>query len=451
MFEDFLVAFIIQGIVYAAIYAVAFQIFDWLDKKHWPNKYSKRWLCAIIAINVLIILLIWFLLYRYPEYIYLSILILLYALGCWAIFLWIRKAFKKYKNEDKVNIKDVQIITQYFPPEHISPSWTSEYLSPSEVGFLYSWATSQDAIISLLYKRAAEGLIKFNYTKRFFWNKVSIDILKPENHLRWFEKATWNRLFKNKLSTKKSNSNIELPNTTFSEWVYKSINSLHSHMRNEKYIVENCKWELISIIIGAIFYWWISIAYLIYSINSDYFYADWIEWVCAHAGLMLVFGFIGILIWYWISKKISRKYKYSKKWIELHAHVAGYRNFIKYCDENVLKTFLKEDPLYIDKILPYAIALWLKTKFLKIIKKLSQDVDYSDYSLYNTDIKIISNLVDSIKANSNPNYWRSSSSWGGSSYSSSGWHSWWSSFGWGWWWGWWHSWWWWGGWWWRSW
>jgi hypothetical protein len=34
----------------------------------------------------------------------------------------------------------------------------------------------------------------------------------------------------------------------------------------------------------------------------------------------------------------------------------GYAKFIEKCDKNVLEIFLKEDPLFIDKTLPYAVA-----------------------------------------------------------------------------------------------
>ncbi|NOZ44804.1 MAG: hypothetical protein GXP45_06810 [bacterium] len=47
--------------------------------------------------------------------------------------------------------------------------------------------------------------------------------------------------------------------------------------------------------------------------------------------------------------------------------------FIQKVDQQKLKTFLKEDSLYIDKILPYAVAFGLQNKFIKKISKLIQD------------------------------------------------------------------------------
>ncbi|MBO7505676.1 hypothetical protein J6T66_06225 [bacterium] len=55
------------------------------------------------------------------------------------------------------------------------------------------------------------------------------------------------------------------------------------------------------------------------------------------------------------------------------AYIIGYRNFIKSCDENMIKLYLKEDPLFIDKTLPYATAFGLETEFLKKVTPLAED------------------------------------------------------------------------------
>ena len=57
------------------------------------------------------------------------------------------------------------------------------------------------------------------------------------------------------------------------------------------------------------------------------------------------------------------------------AHVIWYAKFIKNCDENQLKTFLKEDPLFIDKTLPYAVVFGMETEFLKKVTPLLKDIE----------------------------------------------------------------------------
>jgi hypothetical protein len=40
-----------------------------------------------------------------------------------------------------------------------------------------------------------------------------------------------------------------------------------------------------------------------------------------------------------------------------------------------LKEFLKQDPLFIDKTLPYAVAFGLETEFLKKVTPLLKDIE----------------------------------------------------------------------------
>jgi hypothetical protein len=45
------------------------------------------------------------------------------------------------------------------------------------------------------------------------------------------------------------------------------------------------------------------------------------------------------------------------------------------CDENKLKEFLKQDPLYFDKILPYAVAFGLDTELIKKIEPIMKEMN----------------------------------------------------------------------------
>ena len=67
------------------------------------------------------------------------------------------------------------------------------------------------------------------------------------------------------------------------------------------------------------------------------------------------------------------KLKFTDSWAKLASHLIGYRNFIKSCDENKIKLLVKEDPLFIDRTLPYATAFWMETEFLKKISPLKKD------------------------------------------------------------------------------
>jgi len=55
----------------------------------------------------------------------------------------------------------------------------------------------------------------------------------------------------------------------------------------------------------------------------------------------------------------------------------GYAKFIEKCDKNVLENLLKEDPLFVDKTLPYAVAFGLETQFIEKVTPLLKDIEQS--------------------------------------------------------------------------
>ena len=132
--------------------------------------------------------------------------------------------------------------------------------------------------------------------------------------------------------------------------------------------------------------------------------------------------------------------KITEEWARLISHILWYREFLAACDENKLREFLKQDPLYFDKILPYAVAFWLDTELIKKMEPIMQEMNIKS-SWYDWDINsihLINNTIWSSATHSVPPH-----------YDSDSWFSSWSSFGW--WGGWFSSWGGWGGWGWRSW
>ena len=55
------------------------------------------------------------------------------------------------------------------------------------------------------------------------------------------------------------------------------------------------------------------------------------------------------------------------------SQLIGYRNFIKSCDEKKIELLLKDDPLFIDRTLPFATAFGVETEFLNKISPLKSD------------------------------------------------------------------------------
>lgn len=131
------------------------------------------------------------------------------------------------------------------------------------------------------------------------------------------------------------------------------------------------------------------------------------------------------------------------RWNELRKHCQWFKDFLMKVDKVKLETLLKEDPLYIEKVLPYAVVFWVSSQFIKSITP----EQIKDLSWFNGDWYELENAIRYINTyNSSSFYTYSGSSSSRGSYSSSGWFSSGSSFGWGfsswwgwggWWWGWW--------------
>ena len=50
------------------------------------------------------------------------------------------------------------------------------------------------------------------------------------------------------------------------------------------------------------------------------------------------------------------------------------------CDEKIINKFLQEDPTYMDKVMPYAIAIWVETEVIKAFApKLFDGINLNRY------------------------------------------------------------------------
>ena len=110
------------------------------------------------------------------------------------------------------------------------------------------------------------------------------------------------------------------------------------------------------------------------------------------------------------------------------------------CDENRLRLYLQQDPLFFDKVLPYATVFWIESQLIKQIKTIGLPIESKwDMEWLNTlmtfEFKVyipISYSWNSSDHSSSSSYDRDSwfSSWSSRDSGSSSWSSW----G-GWWWG----------------
>ena len=96
-----------------------------------------------------------------------------------------------------------------------------------------------------------------------------------------------------------------------------------------------------------------------------------------------------------ISNKKSNRTQLTESWAEILSQVLWYREFLQKCDENQIRTFLKEDPLFVNKALPYATIFGIESdlikKILPIMNELNIKIDW-----YKWDLTNMNNFVSSM-------------------------------------------------------
>lgn len=266
------------------------------------------------------------------------------------------------------------IIPQYFPPKD---------LNPAEAWLLYNCKVDVSDLTSLIYQWAFEWLISIRNVK---WtedwktlSQIELCKLKEIDESRpFFEKEIFNSIFA---------VNIKKVITNSFELRYALIlEDLEYHWLRKWWISRSKGWKYLNVL----FELWIA-----FSVLLGYYYFTWwlfqypIMWV-----LILALLLACILLWWYID---GGKMKLTDKWAKLAAYVIGYRNFIKSCDENMIKLYLKEDPLFIDKTLPYATAFGLETEFLSKVTPLAEDwkAQYVNWQKVTVWMKVIAALLKS--------------------------------------------------------
>lgn len=238
-----------------------------------------------------------------------------------------------------------KVIPQYFPPKG---------LNSAEAGMLVKNKIKTTDIFSLFYYRAAKGHIKIEMkTKKIllFTNKIfTITALKnlnpdsPKFELAFRKDLFWDWATLKSIELGKNSTKLQTSYTSAVKNLREHIKTLWRYNK-AKYSRLLSFWALIVIILTALL---------------------------AHWNILFVFIntiVVGIII------AIFTRYnnRPTNKGAELKDYVAWYKDFIKKVDETKLKTFLKDDSLFVDKTIAFAVAFGLQSKFMKTISAIIQD------------------------------------------------------------------------------
>lgn len=143
------------------------------------------------------------------------------------------------------------------------------------------------------------------------------------------------------------------------------------------------------------------------------------------------------------SRSIFSSDRLTAQWAQLFEELRGFKHYLEKVERPVIEQFLKDDPEYLDKILPRAILFGVETKLFKKIEDLMQKNAEKQHIDDNTLLtaSMLSGITtafssySSIWSSSNSRRWSSFSSWGGWSSFLSWWSGWGGSSWWGGWWG----------------
>lgn len=313
----------------------------WRDDIKWMFRF---WL-IIYAVGILIFLAI---------FSFYSLFLL-----CHKISFNIQQFIKKIKKALKLKRRKIwkyPIIIQF-----TAPKW----ISASEMAYLYNIKHFRWNISCLFYKWAAEKRISMDFQEWTWLSSNTVKIKIINNSLKDMpsdEKLEWSLIFED-------NKEIVLPNVKLLGKI-STINVETARSCLEKKLIE--KW--LTITLTPKFIEWIFLALWILSILALIFYAYascFLDMFQNHSGWIPVFMIafslnIMLIATMRPTKKIKLvRYKLSEKWKKILAEIYWYKYFLEACDEKKIKTFLKEDPEYLDKIMPYAIAIWVETEIIK--------------------------------------------------------------------------------------
>lgn len=271
---------------------------------------------------------------------------------------FIIKYFEKSRKESPLKLwkqfkYKYPIVTQYEPPKD---------LSPAEAWLLYNWKVDVTDLTSLIYRWNYEWLIDI---KSFQWkdnwkviSKIQLTKLKDmENNRPFFEIEIYNSLFSaspKKIIWDSSQLRYAL-----------LLEDLEFHWIKKWWMYRKTWWWILkTIYIVFLILLYISLYQFIKALLG-WLWWFWRLWTSVILLILCIFLWWYIDWWSWL--------KLTDKWAKLAAYIIWYRNFLKGCDENIIKAKLNDDPLFVDKTLPYATAFWLETEFINKVSPLAHD------------------------------------------------------------------------------
>ncbi len=352
-----------------------FSLFSKKKKDKWDDNFT-----GLIILSLVTIFFIWKAIVE-SGHLFLCILCLILWVVAYYTFEYIeKKKLTKPASLWKIYSKKYPIIIQYAPPK---------WINPAEAWLLYNRSVEPTDLTSLIYQWKFEKLIdiktfKWENSKRDYIKLIKLEdmpLTRPVFECEIFDSifSMWNcKIIEWAFQLRYALMLEDLEFHWIQKWWF--INWRDKKINRE---VESARFqfwrknELEGLIPWKLAVFWLFLYMAIFSSIIDMLWSDDNSISFAEFLLFIIIIFV-IVIWgvlfYW-NMDGWWNIKYTEKWAELASQVIGYSQFIRSCDENKIKMLLKEDPLFIDRTLPYATAFGMETEFLKKISPLRKDWD----------------------------------------------------------------------------
>ena len=352
-----------------------------MDNFSWftDRKDNDKW-DGLIALFLFAIFLIWRAIINSGH-----LLLFVVCLIAWIVLYYAIEYIQKKKVAKPASLwkeyeKKYPIIVQYTPPK---------WINPAEAWLLYNCSVEPTDLTSLIYQWKFEKLIDI---KTFTWSNSKREYIKL---IKKDDLPLTRPLFESEIF----DSIFRMWDVKIIEWPFQlkyalMLEDLEYHWIHKWWLVYkggNAKKEKIidigknqfwktgknKISVETLFFWIYFFIAFIFAILEEFDIStkifDNFSLVELFWGIILIPGIgISTILLFWKMDWRSNL-KYTEKWAKLASEIIGYSEFIKSCDENKIKLLVKEDPLFIDRTLPYATAFWMETEFLKKISPLKKD------------------------------------------------------------------------------
>lgn len=320
---------------------------------------KKIWFKKLLIISIFAVTILWIPFFseassKYINFIPSKNIFLFVTLVLW-VFFWIMYIsqnwlHRKIKPIDlkKSPVNKYPIIIQYEPPK---------WINSAEAWLLFNCRVDPVDLTSLFYQWVTNKLIRIDYSRDISdQTKIkNITLVKmgdiPESY-PYYERDLFDNIFRWDKKTKFIDENTDLSKVITLEWLEDFWLRKHWLYRRKN-----------------LSFWWIMLSLIFFALIVLCFY--YFKWLWIFPLVLFVPLFFGIIF------KQNEKIRLTEDWEKITAHIMWYAKFIEKCDKNVLEKFLKEDPLFVDKTLPYAVAFGLESQFIEKVTPLLKDIEQS--------------------------------------------------------------------------